>query len=330
MTKIANMGNRYFYLVFGNNHNIDLLRGHRMQRISALFAAAATVSSLALVGCFGDNNGGPNGTGSGEPDGPSIVEIVAPDEADVGDMLDLTVKVKGVANEQLSVAIDGMLGTFSPQAKVVIVDDNGEGTFATRYTAGSLPGTDSRGTEMIKVSAANLSGVSALKSKELAIYDIERVGNTVPFSSNVALTKQAIRVLIAYPMTIDRPRVVSKLGIIHPPQDILGLGDAQVGLYATSTATSVTAIIAKTSVKLVPGQNEILIPPASVPAGKVWMVVTFKDEPLVYRSTTLADVLFTTTYLVSDSLPDTISGLKASDTVANRIGDRNFYLVLRK
>jgi hypothetical protein len=81
-------------------------------------------ASLGLVpGCFGDNE---RGTG---------LVITAPADLDGGDSAEITIAVRGKANDQISVAVDATAGTFDAQTKVVITDASGDGVFNARYTA---------------------------------------------------------------------------------------------------------------------------------------------------------------------------------------------------
>jgi hypothetical protein len=82
-----------------------------LRRNSTALAALASMS--LLMACFGDNTEGEEGEGPGPGSGgsaPSIVEITGANELDLGDSIDLTVKVRGEANEQLSVAAESKLG----------------------------------------------------------------------------------------------------------------------------------------------------------------------------------------------------------------------------
>jgi hypothetical protein len=290
-----------------------------MQRISAFFAAAA-VASLTLGGCFGDNAGEPNGNGSDEPGAPSIVEIAAPDEADIGDVIDLTVKVKGAANEQLSVAIDGTLGTFSPQNKVVIADDNGEGTFATRYAAGIAAGTDT-----IKANAASTNGTSS-KNKTLIVHDVERFGNTTTISTT---SKEVASYLIVYPLMTPRAGLLTKVGILAPEATT-----AWIGLYTSARdelqRDKPQTALFKVMVPLAVGVNEIQVPKTPVESGKYWVAVTYIDTPFV-RKTSSASLQITgwnrTTHPFD--LPDSLAA-QADLMYSTTINQRNFYLVLRK
>lgn len=99
-------------------------------------AAALLVATVQTFACFGDNaTDGEEGPVDGKPE---IVEITAPAELDSGSEADLVVKLKGGANEQLSVAVDTSLGAFTPQSKVVITDEKGDATFTSRYASGAV------------------------------------------------------------------------------------------------------------------------------------------------------------------------------------------------
>lgn len=279
---------------------------------------------MGAVACFGDNT--TDGTGEEEeeelPDGlPGVLDIAAPADLDIGDSFDVTVKVKGKPNEQLSIAVDSSLGTFAMQSKVLITNDAGEGSFITRYTSAMS------GAETIRANVAVPGTAGHSKTKALTIYDIERLGNVAPVSPTSSA--QTAGVLIAYPMELTTARTVRKLGINHPAQSPAMPVNAHVGLYATVSATSIS-VLAKTTVALTTGQNEIAIPPQDLPAGKYWMVVLYEGEPQVYRSTTVqVTLLYKLSQSYSAGLADQIGDLLTSSPAASYYL-RNFYLVLRK
>jgi hypothetical protein len=286
-------------------------------------ALAALAFATLLTACFGDNSEDQEGPGPGPGPGgsaPSIVEISGSDELDLGDSIDVTVKVRGEANEQLSVAVESKLGGgFNPQNKVVITDAAGEGSFTTRYTSGTTAGLDT-----LTFNVSDLEAKSKTATKDVTLYDIERFGNVTPLAETG--TNQPAGFLVAYPMTLTTARLVRKLGIVHPPQATQVR--VQVGLYATDTATSVTAIT-KTTATLVTGLNDIPIPPTPLAAGSYWMVVAYEGSPSIYRSTTIPIALrYKLTHDFDVGLTDKITDLMTSSGTQYYI--RNFYLVLRK
>ncbi len=290
-----------------------------MRRLSCTFLLASV--AVLSAACFGDNTdqGGP-----ANPDEPTVLEINIAEGLDPEDRTDVAVKVQGEADVQISVALAAALGTFEQQSGVVLTDATGQATFSTRYVSGAVAGVDT-----ITANASTLSGLASSSTKQLTIYDVERLGNLVPLESTPTETAQR---LIAYPMVLATDRVVRKLGIVHPAQDPAGPVDVQVGLYTTATDTSINAL-AKTTAVLTEGVNEIPIPPMPLQAGSYWMVVAYRDTPRIYRSTTLIVIRFKSTHDYTLGLTDRIDGLSTSSDSPNmgmRFYDRNFYLVLRK
>jgi hypothetical protein len=287
--------------------------------------AIVLASTSLLMACFGDNTEDQGGPGPGGGDAPSILDIAGPEDADVGNSLDLTVKVKGKANEQLSVAVDGGLGTFSLQNKVVITDDLGEGAFTTLYTSGTA------GLETItaNVSALNAAGSSA--TKMITIHGVERQGNIVPLTG-AAVAPQRANVAIAYPVVLSTARVVSKLGIVHPTQPTTTPPTpptiAHVALYSTETVSSIR-LITNSTATLAAGANEIPIEPTSLEAGSYWMVVAYSGSPNIYRGASKV-MKYQEPHDFAAGLPNVLADLVTSDNLTNPFADRNFYLVLRK
>lgn len=285
------------------------------------FLCLVLLSFSSSVSCFGDNAKEDGEEEEELPDGvPGVLEISGPADIDLGDSFDVTVKVKGKANEQLSVVVDASLGTFATQSKLLITDEAGEGSFTTRYTSSMA------GAENLRANVAVPSTTGSSKSRALTIFDIERLGNVAPVATASAQTEG---VLIAYPMELTTARTVRKLGITHPTQSPSMPVNAHVGLYTTLSPTSIS-VLAKTTVALTAGQNEIVIPPQDLPAGKYWMVVLYEGAPSVYRSTTVqVTLMYKLGQVYSAGLADQITDLSTSSaTVTYYL--RNFYLVLRK
>ncbi len=293
-----------------------------MRQVAHLsYLVLASLLSLGALACFGDN--ATDGTSEEElPDGlPGVLEIAGPSDLDIGDSFDVTVKVKGKPNEQLSIAVDSLLGTFATQSKVLITDDAGEGSLVTRYTSTMA------GAETIRANVAVPGTAGHSKTKALTVFDIERLGNVAPVNTNPS--SQTAGVLIAYPMELPTARTVRKLGINHPAQSPPKAVNAHVGLYTTVSTTSIS-VLAKTTVALTTGQNEIPIPPQDLPAGKYWMVVLYEGEPQVYRSTTEpVTLMYKLSQSYSAGIADQINDLLTSSDIATYYL-RNFYLVLRK
>jgi hypothetical protein len=281
-------------------------------------AALSLAACLLQIACFGDNSG--DESDGANSDGPSVVEIVSPDEVDQGDAIDVTIKVKGSPDEQLSVAADATLGAFSPQNKIVIANVDGEGTFVTRYTPGTAGGA-----EILTANVSSLAGISKSATKALTVYSLERFGNVTQVGPASA---HSAGVLVAYPIVLATDRVVRKLGVLSPVQTPAGMVDVQLGLYATDTATSVN-VLTKTTAKLVAGANEITIPAQALTAGTYWMVVAYDGTPMIYRSATERIVLrYKLNHIFSGGLADKLDGLITSQPTD--YFTRNFYLVLRK
>jgi hypothetical protein len=201
----------------------------------------------------------------------------------------------------------------------VITDANGEGSFTSRYTSGTTAGV-----ETVTFNVSDLEAKSKTATKDVTLFDIERVGNIAPLADMG--TNQPAGFLVAYPMNLTTDRVVRKLGIVHPPQATQVR--VQIGLYATDTATSITAIT-KTTATLASGLNDIPIPPTPLAAGSYWMVVAYEGSPSIYRSTTVPIVLrYKVDHDYAAGLTDKITNLLTSSGTQYYI--RNFYLVLRK
>lgn len=291
----------------------------RLAHASSTFALLITASLLAPA-CFGDNaDGAPSPV---DQDSLAVLAIMGPDEADEGISIDLTVQVKGAPEEELSIELNGSLGTFSPQNQAVTTDGGGNGSMVTRYTPGNAGGAE---TITAKVSAAAATGTPLTKA--ISVYAAERIGNTAAVGAAAA---QNASVLIAYPFVLATPRVVRKLGIFAPTQSPAALVDAQVGLYSTDTTTSLD-VLAKTTAKIAPGANELEIPPQMLAAGTYWFVVAYDGAPLIYRAIANPIILrYKTNHNFAGGLADKITGLSTSDTTVNVFYPRSLYLVLRK
>jgi hypothetical protein len=281
-------------------------------------ALAMLASASLLMACFGDNT-----DEEGQlPDGaPSILDIAGPEAIDAGDGLDLTVTIKGKANEQLSVAIDATLGSFTPQNKVIITDDNGDGVFATRYTNGGKAGLDT-----ITANVSSLSTAGKSLTKALTIFEVERLGNVTPIETTLAETANY---LIVYPFELPAPRTLRKVAIVAPQA-----ATTQIGVYSSSAGDDMTAkpvdALVRVTANLVVGANEISVPSMDLAAGRYWMAVTYSGTPLVRKvappvGTTLYGWRITP-YTFSSGLPDKLDTLVFSTPLSLR----NFYLVLRK
>ncbi|MBK7536509.1 MAG: hypothetical protein IPI49_14290 [Myxococcales bacterium] len=280
----------------------------------ALFLLAASVLATA---CFGDNAGGP----SDSSQDPSVLEISGPDALDERDSVDLTIKVKGDPSTELSLSIDATLGTLSPRTASVVPDLNGEAVFVTRYTAGTQGGE-----EMLTANISTPDGPGKSLTRPFTIHGVEVLGHAASLAETPA---QAAGVLVAYPLVLPTARLVRKLGVFAPTQIPDAPVDAQLGLYATDTATSVK-VLAKTTAKIVPGANEIAIPPQALQAGAYWIVVAYAGSPRVFRQPDEPVILrYKTTHVFAGGLPDVVSGLITSGP-ADPFFKRSIYALLRE
>lgn len=284
---------------------------------SGWVAAALLVATVQAFACFGDN--ATDNEEEGPVDGkPEIVEITAPAELDSGTEADLVVKLKGGANEQLSVAVDTSLGAFTPQSKVVITDDNGDATFTSRYASGAVGGEAT-----FTVNVSTLANTRASAAHKLTVFEVERQGNVAAIAHVEA---EQANYLIAYPFTLTANRTVTKLAIIAPaPATTL------VGLYTSSTSTGVVKpadALVRMTATLVEGANEIAIAPLSLAAGTYWMAVSYMGTPMVRKSIEVGDSVSgwrITGHLFTSGLPSSLDAATSSS-----LSLRNFYLVLRK
>lgn len=290
-----------------------------MRRVSGFWTFALGAALCLTAACFGDNS---DGDGGELPDGkPAIVEITGAEELDLGDSAEISVKLKGKANEQLSVAVDATLGALTPQSKVVITDDNGDAVFVTSYTSGATAGTE---TITANVSALGTTGTSLTKT--LTIFDVERLGIVSPIAT---VTPEVLNYLIVYPFEVSTERTLRKVAIVAPEATA-----AQIGLYSSSAGDAMTArpvdALLRTTANLAVGANEIAVSPLQLPAGRYWMAVAYPNTPMVRKESPPVNVTIygwrITTYSYAGGLPAKLDTLVTSTTLSYR----NFYLVLRK
>lgn len=269
------------------------------------------LSCLLNVACFGDNDD----SAIPSADTLTISEFIAPEEIDGGDSVDISIRVKGRAGEQLSIAMDGPSGVFLPQSKVIIADDAGEARFETRFTTSNVAAT----TE-VTANVSNLQLLTASASKALKIYEVERVGNIAPLPT----ATETANYLVAYPMSITPPRTLSKLAIVAP-----AAATAAVGLYSNGKISGLdapTTPLVKRLVSLTVGANELVIPALSLTAEKYWIVITYEGTPVVGKMPPVEiDAWALTTFGFPAELPDVLPTLNRG-----LLSKRNFYLVVRK
>jgi hypothetical protein len=143
---------------------------------------------------------------------------------------------------------------------------------------------------------------------------------------------QDVDILLAYPIALDAPGTIERLGVFAPTQPAGAEIDAHVGAYRAVTATSIEALAPVRTVKLQPGRNEIAITPAAVPAGTYWFVVQYAGTPLIYRSETEVVVTRFKRALFDPPPPATITELLQSAPPTGtgaRVFRRSLYFVVR-
>jgi hypothetical protein len=273
------------------------------------------VLCMLAVSCFGDNAGSQQGVDP--PVDPTILDFIVPDEVDGDSVASVSVKVKGNANEQLSVAVDASTGTFSPQSKIVITGDDGEALFTTQYSA-----VNANALVDFTANVSNMDRAGESRVQRTSVYEIERIGNLTLIPTTRA---EGDKYLIAYPLNVPVPGKVRRLAVIAPEA-----ATAWIGLYVSNVSGSPATPLAKVMVSLVPGANEIEIPTQPVAAGKYWVAITYQGTPVVRKSMTLADQIpgwGITSYEFSRGLPDDFTRLIQTETA---LFPRNLYLVVRK
>jgi hypothetical protein len=261
------------------------------------------VMATLAPGCFGDNDVG------------GSLQISAPDELDGGDAVDVTITVRGKANEQFAVAVDSPSGTFAPQSKVVITGDNGEGSFVTRYTVDNKAAIAE-----ITANASSVRLIGESVTKRITVYEVARVGNVAP----IATTFEEIDYLTAYPLEVPTPGTLRKLAIVAP-----AAATALLGLYTNAITIDGDApgmALARTTATLAIGANEIEVPAQSLAAGTYWMLVTYNGKTTAARGATTVTGRILSPYAFSLGLPDTMPAM----TLSTNMGKRNFYIVVRK
>jgi len=266
---------------------------------AAVFLTTAAVSTAA---CFGDNDGG------------ASVQLQAPEELDGGESADVTVEFKSAASSQFSVAVDSISGVFSPQNKVGITDAEGAGSFVTRYTADNK-------TASVEIAAnfTGAGGVSETVTKQVSVYEVERVGNVAP----ILVTAEETDYLTAYPLDLTAG-TLRKLAIVAPTA-----ATALIGLYSnaiTVDGDAPSAALARVTATLVAGANEVVVPAQQITAGKYWMVVTYQGTTTAARGPATTTGRILTSYGFERGLPDPMPAM----TLTIDMGKRNFYVVLRK
>lgn len=288
----------------------------RIVNLSSLLLASFL--SLSTVACFGDNS---DEGEEEEPqkDTPVIVDITALDEIDTDAKAPITVKVKGKADQQLSVAVDTALGSFTPQNATIITDGNGDGTFTTLYSSGAVGGSST-----FTVNVSTLAELRTSKSRNVTIHGVERLGNVIAITHSEA---EQADYLIAYPFELTTARTLTKIAIVAPAS-----ATALVGLYAstvgTPTTAKPTAALVRMTATLVAGANEISIDPLPLAEGRYWMAVSYMGVPLVNKNIDVGASVSgwrINGHLFSSGLPERLDA-----ALATNLAIRNFYLVLRK
>jgi hypothetical protein len=265
--------------------------------VAVILLASATAGATA---CFGDNDSG------------ASVQLQVPGEMDGGESADITVEFKSAASSQYSVAVDSVSGAFSPQNKVGITDGSGAGSFVTRYTADNKTATVE-----IAANFAGAGGVSETVTKQVAVYEVERVGNIAA----IAETAEETDYLTAYPLDLTAG-TLRKLAIVAPTA-----ATALIGLYSnTIDGDAPSTALARVTATLVPGANEVVVPAQPISAGKYWMVVTYNGKTTAARGAATTTGRALMGYGFERGLPDPMPTIP----LTTNMGKRNFYVVLRK
>jgi hypothetical protein len=264
-----------------------------------LVVAVALLASTAA--CFGDNDSG------------ASLQLQVPEELDGGESADITVEFQSAANSQFSVAVDSVSGAFSPQNKVGITDAAGAGAFVTRYTA-----DNETATVEIVANFTGAGGVDETVSRQVSVYEVERIGNITP----IVETAEETDYLTAYPLDLTAG-TLRKLAIVAPTA-----ATALVGLYRNAVSIdgdAPSAALARVTATMVAGANEVVVPAQPIAAGKYWMVVTYSGTTTTARgAATTGRALMA--YGFARGLPDPMPAMP----LTNNLGQRNFYVVLRK
>jgi hypothetical protein len=262
--------------------------------------AATCLGLWFVVGCFGDNDG----SGS-----PQIVDVSVPAGVDAeGGSATLVVRVRGRAEEQLSIALNGTLGSFDPSEKLVITDANGDASMMTSFTAGTVSGDE----EAI-ANVSNFSGDRSSFRFAFPVTPINRVGQFAQLSSSEPADLGSLE---GQPITVTDPGMLRRVGIVSA-----GPVEVVVAIYAEN-AGQPTTLITSTSATLKLGVNELPVPEASLPAGTYWFAAQYRTAVTLYVGTaTRSTKYFTQTF--GTALPATFpTHTTYTDTV------RNYYLVL--
>jgi hypothetical protein len=267
--------------------------------VAVILLASATAGATA---CFGDNDSG------------ASVQLRVPGEMDGGESADITVEFKSAASAQFSVAVDSVSGAFSPQNKVGITDASGASSFVTRYTADNKTATVE-----IAANFTGAGGVSETVTKQVSVYEVERIGNIAP----ILVRAEETDYLTAYPLDLTAG-TLRKLAIVAPTA-----ATALIGLYSnavTINGDAPSTALARVTATLVPGANEVVVPAQPITAGKYWMVVTYSGKTTAARGAATAEGRFLMSYGFDRGLPDPLPAM----TLTTDMGKRNFYVVLRK
>lgn len=271
-----------------------------------LFVALVAGAGAA---CFGDN---------GSEASSGALTMTVAEQADGGDVVEVQLVVRGVAGDQVSLVLDAPTGSFSPQTKVVVADEDGLASLTSQYQ------TDNRSAEVVLLaSAVGPKGSEGRASKVLQTFETERVGNLVQVTSTITETAGY---LIAYPLTVVTGRELRKF-VIVAPEVATAAAEVHVGLYTNSDTNAPQNALVKVTAAIVPGVNSLPATAADLAPGKYWMVVAYRGTPTTFRGLAGNTVMGwnLSTFVFDQGLPNTMPVMTMSN-----LGQRNFSAVLRK
>jgi hypothetical protein len=262
--------------------------------------AATCVGLWFLPACFGDNDG----SGS-----PQIVDVSVPASVDAeGGSATLVVRVRGRAEEQLSIALNGTLGSFDPSEKLVITDANGDASMMTSFTAGAVSGDEE--------AIANVSNFSGDRSSFRFAFPVTPINRVGQFTQLPSSEPASLGYLEGQAITVTDPGVLRRVGIVST-----GAVDVVVGIY-TESAGQPTTLLASTSATLKLGVNELPVPDTSLPAGTYWFMANYRTAVSLYVGTATRFTKFVSRTFAT-ALPTTYPPhMTYTDNV------RNYYFVL--
>lgn len=255
------------------------------------------------TGCLhGDNHAHDDGA-------PTITSIEAPTELDVdGSTAGISIHVAGLPEEQLSVAVEGHLGTFAPQSQVVITDRDGLATFVTTYTS-----SERDGTETVVANVTDFRGRATSQMFGFDVRPLSRYGEALKLPSSTSLSSSF---LMGQSITVPARGTLRRVGIIAASPI-----DAQIGIY-TDGSNEPHQLLAEISATLVAGTNEIAAPALELSAGAYWFMVSFPTTGRVFSSSAVMRPTHYISHTFGTDLPATVTTSMFSSSTLN------YYLVL--